>query len=336
LYAQQSLRKISALTETLRAKELYSVGEVLPILIPRFNRSLVIEARPERLSSDAGAVLLRELLQRSEIIPWMVVRLADPRASDQVTYPLAELLRTVLVLFGQGWRDQDDADALRFDPAVRLAVSEARGTAALEDDHHLPSQPTLSRLLETLSQPANLQVLREAVGELAGRRLRAMRRGHRQREVTLDIDGLPIEVHGNQPGSAWNGHYHQRMYHPLVASVAETGDLLDARLRAGNLSSGIPPATPAEPWPASLTPLRGRSTSFSISSTASRRRCAKSRWCASTRVFRTRSCWQGWKPTAHRMWPGSRTTRCSTAWQRRICVVRPDDHRPNRVCGFTR
>jgi Transposase DDE domain group 1 len=38
----------------------------------------------------------------------------------------------------------------------------------------------------------------------------------------------------NQPGSAWNGHYHQRMYHPLVASVAETGDLLDARLRAGD------------------------------------------------------------------------------------------------------
>ena len=210
------------------------MGEVLPMFMPSFNRSLVIEARPERLSSDAGAVLLRELLQRSGIIPWMVARLADPRASDQVTYPLAELLRTVLVLFGQGWRDQDDADALRFDPAVRLAVAEARGTAALGDDHHLPSQPTLSRLLETLSQPANLQVLREAVGELAGRRLRAMRRGHRQREMTLDIDGLPIEVHGNQPGSAWNGHYHQRMYHPLVASVAETGDLLDARLRAGN------------------------------------------------------------------------------------------------------
>jgi hypothetical protein len=108
------------------------------------------------------------------------------------------------------------------------------------DNYHLPSQPTLSRLLETLSQPANLQVLREAVGELAGRRLRAMRRGHRQREVSLDIDGLPIEVHGNQPGSAWNGHYHQRMYHPLVASVAETGDLLDARLRAGDRAREIP------------------------------------------------------------------------------------------------
>jgi hypothetical protein len=211
------------------------MGETLPLLMPTFNRSLVIEARPERLSSDGGAILLRELLEHSSIIPWMVARLADPRAQDQVTYDLGELLRTVLVLFGLGWRDQDDADALRFDPAVRLAIAETRGTAALGDDYHLPSQPTLSRLLEMLSQPANLEVLRQAVAELAGRRLRAMRRGHRLREVTLDIDSLPIEVHGKQPGSAWNGHYHQRMYHPLVASVAETGDLLDARLRAGNV-----------------------------------------------------------------------------------------------------
>src|ERR1700678_1483558 len=109
------------------------------MFVPSFNRSLVIEARPERLSSDAGAVLLRELLQRSGIISWMVARLADPRASDQVTYPLAELLRTVLVLFGQGWRDQDDAAALRFDPAVRLAVTGARGTGALGDGDQLPS-----------------------------------------------------------------------------------------------------------------------------------------------------------------------------------------------------
>jgi hypothetical protein len=107
------------------------------------------------------------LLEHSGIIPWMVARLADPRAQDQVTYRLEELLRVVLVLFGQGWRDQDDADALRFDPAVRLAIAEARGTAALCDDYHLPSQPTMSRLLETLSQPANRRVLRDAVAELA-------------------------------------------------------------------------------------------------------------------------------------------------------------------------
>src|SRR5690349_689023 len=204
------------------------------MFIPTFNHSLYIEARPDRLSADGGGVLLREVLEQSCIIEWLIAHLVDTRAQDQIDYPLAELLRTVLVLYGQGWRDQDDADALRFDPALRLAISEAAGTAALDEGHHLPSQPTLSRLLEMLSQPANLRVLQNAVAEMAGRRLRAMRRGHRLRQVPIDIDGLPIELHGNQPKAAYNGHYHQQIYHPIVASSAETGDMLDACLRAGD------------------------------------------------------------------------------------------------------
>jgi len=210
------------------------MGDSLPVFVPSFNAGLHIEARPDRLSAEGGAVLLREILEQNGIIDWLAERLVDPRAQDQIDYPRQELLRTLLVLYGQGWRDQDDADALRLDPALRLAISEVGGTVALNDGYHLPSQPTLSRLLELLSQPANRRVLQEAVAEMAGRRVRAMRRGHRLRSVTLDIDGLPIEVHGNQQQAAYNGHYHQTMYHPIVASIAETGDMLDARLRAGN------------------------------------------------------------------------------------------------------
>lgn len=104
----------------------------------------------------------------------------------------------------------------------------------LEEGRHLPSQPKLSRLLDILSTDANRRVLREAITEVAGRRLRAERRGHRQRRLTIDVDSLPVELHGAQPGSAWNGHYHQRMNHAIIAGAAETGGVLDARLRAGN------------------------------------------------------------------------------------------------------
>lgn len=210
------------------------MGETLPLFTTSFNRGLAIESRAEHLTGDAGAIVQRELLERSGIIPWLVARLEDPRRAECVTYPLAELLRTVLMLLGQGWRDQDDADALRHDPALRLASASGPGPSALGDGRHLPSQPTLSRLLDVLSSAGNRRILREAVLELSGRRTRAERRGRRHRRITLDVDSLPIEVHGAQPGSAWNGHYHQRMYHPIVAGIAETGDLLDARLRAGN------------------------------------------------------------------------------------------------------
>ena len=210
------------------------MGETLSLFRSSFNKSLRIESRPERLTGEPGAVLLREIMERTRIIEWLTERLHDPRKADRVTYPLADLLRTVLLLFGQGWHDQDDADALRYDAGLRLAASGSRGVTPLSTEAHLASQPTLSRLIALLSTPEARTVLHEAITELAGRRFRGMRGGHRQRYLTIDVDSLPIEVHGHQPGSAWNGHYHQRMYHPLVASIAETGDLLDARLREGN------------------------------------------------------------------------------------------------------
>ena len=60
-----------------------------------------------------------------------------------------------------------------------------------------------------------------------------MNHGRLPKRLVIDLDSLPAEVHGRQPGSEWNGYYRARVYHPLVASVGETGDLLDARLRGG-------------------------------------------------------------------------------------------------------
>jgi hypothetical protein len=169
-----------------------------------------------------------------------------------VTHPLAELLHTALLLIAQGWRDRDDADALRDDAALRLAVSTRRGISPLLNPEReegaapsknppvpegLASQPTLSRLVRELASTENRSVVREALLEAAARRVRAGRGGHRMRYASVDVDSLPIDVHGHQPGSEYNGHYHSRIYHPIVASLAETGDLVDLRLREGNVHS---------------------------------------------------------------------------------------------------
>jgi len=225
------------------------VGEELSLFRAEFNGSLHIEARAEKLTSEAGAIFLREVIERLGIAGWLTRRLHDSRHPELITHPLSELLNTSLLLLGQGWRDQDDADSLRNDAVFRLAVSERRGIAPLETRPRvdgealsknpavpdgLASQPTLSRLVRMLSTPENRAVLRNALLECAARRIGAMRAGHRFRYLTMDIDSLPIEVHGHQPGSEHNGHYHARIFHPLIASIAQTGDLIDAKLRAGN------------------------------------------------------------------------------------------------------
>ena len=223
--------------------------ETLPQIRPSFNRSLRIDTRPERLSADTGALAQREMMDRTGIIDWLTERLDDPRNPGSIRHPLSNLLRTRLLLLGQGWRDQSDADRLRDDPSLRVASDARRGTAALEPDGGLASQPTLSRLLGMLSREENLRVLHESVTELACRRIELLEGGRgkkgnprkpkrkgrprRKKRMVLDVDGLPVEVHGRQPGSGWNGYYRQRMYLGLVASCGETGDLIDGELYPG-------------------------------------------------------------------------------------------------------
>lgn len=218
------------------------MGEAISGLIPWFNASVRIEARPERLSSDAGALLLREAAERTGILYFLSGRLKDDRDADRITHPQRELLATTLLLMAQGWRDQDDADALRHDPLFSLAVSSRRGVGPLfappvdaaRTPDGLASQPTLSRLYRRLASENNRKVLRRGLMVQAGRRLRAMGEAGQAR-IGLDIDSLPVEVEGRQEGSAYNAHYHARIYHPIVASLGEHGDIVDVQLREGNV-----------------------------------------------------------------------------------------------------
>jgi len=216
------------------------MGEVQGTLFPlEFNRSLKLRSTSESLTADAGAVLLREVGERLGLWKLLEKGLSDPRDPDLITHLFGELLRTAVLLAAQGWSCQSDVDFLRHDPAFRLAVSKRRGESPLRAKRHgrepegLASQATLSRLMAALAQPANrgafVQVLSSWAAHRAGL---SSRRPHD--EITVDLDSLPIEVHGHQPGSAHNGHYHCRCFHPLVVSW-EFGDFLGGKLREGNV-----------------------------------------------------------------------------------------------------
>lgn len=218
------------------------MGETLPLFQPSFNKALRVEARPERLSSDAGVILQREALERTGLIEWMTQRLQDPRDPLRVWHPLSTLLRDSLTMIGQGWDSQGDAEALRDDPMLAACGSDRRGEQVIE--RQLASQPTLSRLLDILADEQNQAVLDEALLKLVEQRVRARSQGARTRTMTIDIDGVPLQAHGQQPGSAFNGHTGQRQHDPLFALCAETGDLIGVLLRPGNAG----PASQAAAW----------------------------------------------------------------------------------------
>ena len=64
--------------------------------------------------------------------------------------------------------------------------------------------------------------------------------------VVLDMDSSESPVHGQQEGSAYNGHFETVCYHPLFL-FNDDGDCLAAKLRPGNVSS-------ADDWDELLVP----------------------------------------------------------------------------------
>ena len=207
------------------------MGEVYLPLIPSYNRSVHIHFRDEWLTSDAGMLVVREALDRLGLIEWLVERLEDPRSPAHVQHPLSELLRARLLMLTLGWQDANDVDLLRQDPAFRLAASDRRGDRALRDER-VPSVSSMVRLSAMLSSDPNLLILEQVLVTIAARSRRG--RVSDRKPVMLDVDSLPVRVHGQQPGSAYNGQYGYRAFHPIVATLGEEGDMVAAWLRPGN------------------------------------------------------------------------------------------------------
>ena len=176
---------------------------------------------------------MRLLMVLASVVGRLASVLVDLRDPARITHSLQKLLRQFLLQHVQGWGRQADADSLRNDPALRVATSSKKGMQALADDTCLASQPSMSRLVSMLALKKNFKRLRRFV-ETYGMEHVLLRSGGKRRSVIVfDVDALPVDAHGDQLGSEWNGYYGRKIFLPLIAVCGKTGDMLGAELRAG-------------------------------------------------------------------------------------------------------
>ena len=199
---------------------------------PTFNASIKVRHADPRITSDAGAILLREIDHRLGLTADLAAALDDPRDQEAIRYTQTELLRQHIYTLALGYAHQDDADTLAQDVAMKVAVWDRPGPQVIHE--RLGSQPSDWRLLRRIAGiKSNLEAVREALPEWVARHQRAAGNGRKALRGTLDIDPFPIEVHGNQPGGAYHGYYRQTMYYPLVGSFSAEGDYDGPRLGEG-------------------------------------------------------------------------------------------------------
>ena len=207
----------------------------------QFDRSVKLAFHGTSISSDGGLLLYRELDDALGLTDMAAAMLADPRCGRNGRHRLVGLFRQAVFSRVAGWEDVNDAGRLCRDPVMRLLI----GGRAVKDGG--ASASAMGRFeTEMLTRTENL----DALADLPGRWIDAVHDKRPPKVVTLDMDSSESPVHGDQEGSAWNGHFQSKCLHPLFV-FNQFGDLERCSLRPGNVHS-------ADAWEDVLRPVLAR------------------------------------------------------------------------------
>ena len=206
-----------------------------------FDRRVRLEFRGTQLSSDGGLLVMRELDDALGLSDLASAALCDNRRGKNTVHRLDGLFRQSV--FGRlaGYEDVNDADRLAVDPVMRQVVG---GRAV---DAQAASASQMGRFeTETLPTPEN----RAALADLNGQWIDRFHDRKGLKYITLDMDSSVSPTHGEQEGTAWNGHFDCKCYHPLFV-FNQFGMLERCSLRPGNVHS-------ADDWQSVLKPVIAR------------------------------------------------------------------------------
>jgi hypothetical protein len=199
----------------------------LPGLSPVGAKSLTAAQDAGNLTSNGGLIVLRESALRLRVADVIAAPLPDARNPALITHTYASMALARMMAIAAGFEDGDDLDALRHDPALKIACDRAP-----EGGAGIPSQPTISRL-ENLADARTLYKMGIGFIDL-------FCRGYATppNSIELDIDDTDDRVHGGQQLALFNTHAGGHCFQPIHIFEATSGKPILSLLRPGKRPSG--------------------------------------------------------------------------------------------------
>ena len=157
-------------------------------------KAVVADFRGGRLTTDAGALLLREVARRIGLFEALDAAIPDPRDPALIVHDQRAMLAQRVTAIALGYEDLNDHQALRADPALPLAAG-----VAPAPDAALASPPTLCRLENRVDRKALVRIAGVLVDQFIG--------SHREppESLILDFDATDDPVHGRQERRFFHG-----------------------------------------------------------------------------------------------------------------------------------
>lgn len=209
------------------------------------SRQVAVDFSGGHLSSDGGAVLLRQLDQSIGLSRQLAGCFVDQRDARFVEHDVRELVAQRLNALALGYEDLNDHADLRRDPLLALAADKPDPLGQQR------SGPDRGR---ALAAPATLQRMETAIDHAGSRyhklaaqpglmRELLLRQGVRTldktaRTVIVDFDATDARLHGAQEGRFFHGYYGDYCYLPLLAYLGGVPVWAELRTADGDAARG--------------------------------------------------------------------------------------------------
>jgi hypothetical protein len=187
-------------------------------------KSVIADFLGGRLTSDAGAILLREVGQSTGLFDAINEAIPDPRHPVFIVHDQRSMIAQRVVALALGYEDLNDHQTLRADPALQLAAGRAP-----DEELTLASPPTLCRLENRIERKTLIRIAGVLVDQFIASHPRP------PEHLTLDLDATDDPVHGHQEGRFFHGYYDNYCYLPLYVFCGD--ELLAAYLRPSKIDA---------------------------------------------------------------------------------------------------
>src|SRR5579871_965168 len=195
------------------------------------------------ISSDGGALLLRQVERLTGIIRQFAACFTDHRNPDLTEHTVEELIAQRVYALALGYEDLNDHDDLRRDPLLATVVGKPDPTGKTRQRKRdrgkaLAGKSTLNRLeLTPVGADKDSRykkvVCRTHDVERLFVSLFLQAHARPPEHIVLDLDATDDPIHGHQLGRFFHGYYKNYCYLPLYIFCGD--HLLCARLRPSDI-----------------------------------------------------------------------------------------------------
>src|SRR3954464_13684135 len=187
-------------------------------------KAVVADFQGGRLTTDAGALLLREVGDRLGLFGALDAAIPDPRHPLFIVHDQRSMLAQRIIAIASGYEDLNDHQTLRIDPTLQVAAGRA-------PDPELPlaSPPTLCRLENRVDRKALAKIAEVLVDQFIAAHPRP------PEHLILDFDATDDRVHGMQEMRFFQKYYDDYCFLPLYVFCGD--ELLVAYLRPSNIDA---------------------------------------------------------------------------------------------------